>query len=445
MLKRPFSQVFPLLIPFYIFMGSYTHLLGQKVKSGPMVGYSQMREVLVWVQLDQQAEVQLQYWPHGEKKESAHISQKVNTSAGTAFVAKLLADSVQPGIQYSYEIVINGKPQSFDYETTFESQTLWQHRTDPPNFRLALGSCTYINEKKYDRPKKPYGGDYGIFESIYEDSANLMLWLGDNIYLREPDWFTKTGIYHRYTDFRSLPELQPLWANTHHYAIWDDHDFGPNNADRSFPFKHLTKEAFELFWGNPEVAQDFGINSFFQWNDMDFFLLDNRWNRSPNNRVTGDRQLLGKDQIEWLIDLLKYSRAPFKFVAVGGQVVSDAAKYENHAIFPEEREYLLNRIAAEKIKGVVFLTGDRHHTELSSTTINNVLIYDLTISPLTSGSAGDRALDEGNTNRVEGTYVGDRNYGIIDFSGSYRNREMHIQVKNSDGKLLWDKTIEQPE
>ncbi len=421
-------------LPIYLF---------SQVQSGPMVGYSQMKEVMVWVQLQSESSVQMKYWSFDQSEAEAFTTQSKKSNSDNAFIVKLIADSVEPGIQYHYSIWIDGVKQDFNYPLAFRSQTLWQHRTDPPNFRMALGSCTYINETRYDRPNKPYGGGYEIFTSIYQDQPEFMLWLGDNIYLRESDWFSKTGIYHRYTHFRSLPELQPLWANTHHYAIWDDHDFGPNNADRSFPFKHLTKEAFDQFWANPTVAQSFGINSFFQWNDMDFFLLDNRWNRSPNNRVTGERQLLGKEQIEWLIDLLKFSRAPFKFVAVGGQVLSDAAKYENHAIFPEEREYLIQRIVEENIKGVVFLTGDRHHTELSTLEREGITLYDLTISPLTSGSAGDRALNEENNNRVEATYVGDRNYGIIDFSGSYRDRTMKIQVKNAKGELIWEKSIHQ--
>jgi alkaline phosphatase D len=116
---------------------------------------------------------------------------------------------------------------------------------------MAVGSCAYIGEAQYDRPGDPYGGDYQIFTNIHQDQPALMLWLGDNTYLREVDWHSRSGIQHRFTHTRSLSEMQPLLASTHHYAIWDDHDYGPNNSDRSFIFKDIVTDIFCDFWGNP--------------------------------------------------------------------------------------------------------------------------------------------------------------------------------------------------
>ena len=38
----------------------------------------------------------------------------------------------------------------------------------------------------------------------------------------------------RYRAVRAMPELRRLARATSHVAIWDDHDFGPNDADGSF-------------------------------------------------------------------------------------------------------------------------------------------------------------------------------------------------------------------
>ena len=94
-----------------------------------------------------------------------------------------------------------------------------------------------------------------------------MLWLGDNIYLREPDWNSWTGIIHRYTHDRATPQLQPFMASVHNYAIWDDHDFGPNDSDKSFWNKNLTLKAFKLFWANPSYGTGDikGTTTSFQW------------------------------------------------------------------------------------------------------------------------------------------------------------------------------------
>jgi hypothetical protein len=118
----------------------------------------------------------------------------------------------------------------------------------------ATGSCAYINEAAYDRPGNPYGSEYEIFEAINESKPDFMIWLGDNMYLREPDWNSWTGITKRWTHSRSVPEMQPLLASAHHYAIWDDHDYGPNNSDRGWWNKNQTYEAFQLFWANPSYG-----------------------------------------------------------------------------------------------------------------------------------------------------------------------------------------------
>jgi len=414
----------------------------QLLQSGPMLGYNEMQEVLLWAQTTREATVQFAYWPQ-EAPDDRRLSAEKQTIKEEAFTAKLLADEVEPGTAYEYELLINGKAIKLDYPTTFTTQKLWQWRNGPPDFSVALGSCSYINEARYDRPGDGYGSGYGIFEAVYEKQPDAMVWLGDNIYLREADWYTWTGILHRYTHTRSTPEMQPLLASAHHYAIWDDHDFGPNNSDRSFIHKDKTLKAFQLFWGNPTygLPGQKGITSFFQYNDIDFFLLDNRYFRSPNNRRSGEATILGEEQLEWLIDALSNSRSPFKMVCIGGQVLNTVAEYENYANRHwKERQYLLKRIEEEGIRNVVFLTGDRHHTEMSGYTNNaGHKVYDITISPLTSGSGHGE--EEANDLRLEGTFVNEQNFGILEFSGPRTERQLTITVYDQEGNELWSRSL----
>ena len=179
------------------------------IQSGPMNGYSTMREVAIWIQTTQSATVQLEYWPIDERNNSK-FSTSVQTQKISAYSAHLLADEIEPGTTYSYSILVNNERINFNRELRFESQPLWQHRTAPPALKIAVGSCAYINEQAYDRPTKPYGSNYPIFETIHKNSPNAMVWLGDNTYLREADYDSKTGIYKRHTHTRSLPELQKI-------------------------------------------------------------------------------------------------------------------------------------------------------------------------------------------------------------------------------------------
>ncbi len=423
--------------------------LAQKslLQSGPMLGYCEQREVLIWAQTTEPARVQVRY---EDAKGNSHLSNEVLTEKATAYTAKLIADEVQPGLSYTYELLINGKEVDLTYPTEFTAQPLWRWRNDPPDFTVALGSCNYINEPVYDRPGTGYGSEYEIFTAIDRYNPDLMIHLGDNTYLREPDWYTRTGFHHRYTHTRSLPEMQPLLARTHHYATWDDHDFGPNDSDRTWVQRDLAKETFDAFWGNltsglPVNTAEHGfpgITSTFRYNDTDFFLLDNRSFRTPNDQEeASSKTVLGKAQLDWLIESLIFSNSPWKMVCIGGQVLNTARSGETYAnLAPAEREYLLRRISEENISGVVFLTGDRHHTELSELKLpNGKTVYDITISSLTAGTGTSRS--ETNENRVEGTLTIQHNFGVLNFSGPLKQRKLELEVFDKDGGELWSRVL----
>lgn len=405
--------------------------------NGPMLGHVDMLAATAWMQCHGPCAARIEYWKESAP-DSVARTPVMDSEAERAHVLEFTLDGLVPGTTYRYRSIVNGVPME---PLPFRTQPLWKYRADPPAFTVAMGSCAYINEPAYDRPGTPYGGDYGIFDAISAKQPDVMLWLGDNIYLREPDWGSRSGYLHRYTHMRSLPELQRLLRQGSHYAIWDDHDFGPNDADGSWIHSDMARECFDLFWPNPTCGAPGveGAISSFSYADVDFFLLDDRTHRIPGDLKTAAPAMLGEAQIDWLIRALKYSDATFKLVAVGNQVLNSAAIYETYATIPVERERLLKRIEDEGIRGVVFLTGDRHFTELSALKLKDGrILHDLTCSPLTSSVHKPK---EENSNRVEGTVVEQRNFATIAFSGKRKERVMTIRVHDKDGAQLWERVI----
>ena len=434
----------PFLIIALLF--SFFQLFSQKnmLQSGPMVGYSDMFEVMLWAQTKKEAAVKIIYY-NLNAPEKNHTTNTVVTKKENAYTAHLLADEVEPGLLYNYDLYINDKKISFDYKTQFQTQKLWKWRTDAPDFSFATGSGAYINEPAYDRPGKGYGGDYQIYESIADKKPDFMLWLGDNTYLRESDWNTKTGILHRYTNTRSTKEMQKLLATTHNYAIWDDHDFGPNDSDQSFWNKNETLSGFKLFWANPSygIADTKGAITFFNWGDCDFFLLDNRYYRDPDKLISDDKTQLGKKQKEWLKNALTYSDAKFKFIVLGGQFLTTGGAYEVFTNFgySKERTEIIEFIYKQNIKNVIFLTGDRHHSEIS--VLKNrykPTIYDITTSPFTSHHASENK-DEVNSLRIKGSLINQRNFSVLSISGTNDRRILKINFYDSDGKPIYNYEI----
>jgi alkaline phosphatase D len=431
---------------FVFLLFSVSNFAQINLQSGPMVGYCEMKEAMIWLQTEKPASVYVTYY---SVDTSTQIFQSENyvTTQENAFTCHIILDKLQPGKKYNYSVFIDKKKIVLPYETSFSSKKLWQWRESAPDFTIALGSCAYISEEALDRPGKPYGSNYSIFESIAKKNPDIMVWGGDNIYLREADWDSKTGIYHRYSHSRKIKELQPLLAKTQNFAIWDDHDFGPNDSDRGFYNKYTTQQAFKDFWTNKSYGinpnQKEGVYSCFNWSDAEVFLLDNRFFKSPNDRITGEKIMLGNEQIQWLIDALVSSKASFKIIVIGGQVLNTEAVLENYENYKTEKEQLLNEITANKIKGVMFISGDRHFTELSMLQRNNsYTLYDWTVSPLTSGHGNvEKAAKEENKNRVEGSLFAQHVFGTLSFSGPLETRQMKLTLFDKEGKELWNKVI----
>ena len=417
------------------------------LQSGPMVGYGQMTEVMLWVQTTKPATVQFRYW-ESDKPASKFMSRVVKASPEQAHVAHVLIEGLKPGKKFEYELMIDGKVMKRPYPLRFQTQPLWHWRTDPPEFTVAFGSCAYVNETEWDRPGKPYGSDDEIFQTIAAKNPDLMLWIGDNTYYREVDWHTVAGLRHRWTHTRSLPEMQSLLGAAHNYATWDDHDYGPNDSDRGYRLKEAALDIHKLFWANQTYGADGipGVFGRFEWGDVEFFLLDDRYHRAPNNAPNDEQKtMFGKEQFQWLLDGLVSSTATFKVVVNGNQVLNPSTGGETFYNYRHEYDRLLRVIKQQKISGVLFLSGDRHLTELVQIKDSAFYpLYDYTSSSLTAGLSSFK--DEDNPNVVPGTLVNDaHNFGILRFSGPRTNRKVVLECWDYTGKLRWTHEIKASE
>ena len=401
-----------------------------------MLGHVGQRNAEIWVHWPIEGEtVSLQY--SNPKSNGGEISFSVLKEKHSS--NKILLSSLQPNSTYTF-FLKSKSLQTKIYE--FTTQELWQWRKDAPDFSIAFGSCAYVNDTEFDRPGKPYGQSDSIFNVISAMKPSAMIWGGDNIYLREGDFETQANMEARYIKARQIPSIQKLLSTCPQYAVWDDHDFGPNDSHSSFQYKKESLAAFKEMWGNSNYGfpenENNCISGKVSINDVDLYLMDNRSFRIPPGTEGITPQMLGKEQINWLIQDLKSSKASFKLVAIGSQVLSSVADFENYANYKEEREYLLQLLAKNNIKNVVFLTGDRHFTELSEVKLNNIRIIDLTASPLTSKPYSNNK--EVNSNRVEGTFVGEQNFAQITFTGSAKERMININLINQLGKTCWTKS-----
>ena len=419
------------------------------IRSGPMLGYADLTEATVWVQTTGAAEVALRYWPEGKNAERRTTSP-LSANEKTDHIAFFVLSGLQAGTRYGYEVLIGGVPAKFaggDTRGTFGTQTFWQYRSDPPDFTVAIGSCFYANEPPSDRPGKPYGSDPAIFRRIAALKPDVMIWLGDNVYLREPDFGSVEAMKRRYALSRQEPALQPLLRSARHYATWDDHDFGPNDALWINRFALESLDIFKSYWANPTYGARGtpGVFGQFSWGDVDFFLLDDRFYRTPQRLAESpDKAMLGKEQLRWLKDSLYYSRAPFKIVVNGSQVLNSVTRDETWAAYETEQKELLDFIVKNRIRGVLFLSGDRHMTELLRVTPEGFYpFYDFTSSSLTAGLSTNLSKEEQeNPLRLPGTLVNDlHSFGILRFRGACNERVLDLETYDENGVKRWTRTV----
>ena len=417
--------------------------LGWTLRAGPMPGWVGVRSATLWLQADGPGSARIAYWQQDAPQERTLTPPQPLVEVHD-FITRFDIAELLPGQTYAYE-VLDGDASVSSSGLQFHTQTLWRFRTSPPDFVIALGSCAYVNDEFYDRPGRPYGGGYEIFASIAAEEPAFMLWLGDNVYLREADFPSYGGAAYRYGHTRSLPELQALLQRTHHLAIWDDHDYGPNNTNRAYGLKQESLETFKRYWANPSygLPEVPGIFTHFVYGDAEFFLLDDRYYRDSDFvRGLPDKRMYGRDQVRWLKNALKMSRARFKFITGGSEMLNRHNRLEGWNHFPEEQSDFLTWLQANEISGVIFLSGDRHYTKLSKRSRPQAYdLYELTCSPLTSNAFQDYEASA-NPDIDPETLVRERNFCLLSFGGPAKARAVTLSSLDGTGRPLWRRRIE---
>lgn len=445
-MKKLFSIIILVAVNFSI--------LAQKaLVSGPMIGYIEHREALIWLEVAPEvSKVVIKYQENGKPQTLKTVIY--DGSLGKKYnPIKVRLEELDMNTAYEYSIFLNDKKVDLPFSTSFKTKKLWEWREPAPDFTFLVGSCFYMNDPTYDRPGKPYGQDPIILETMGNTPSDFMLWTGDNLYLREADYSSEAGIAYRYSYNFKQSQFQKLRATRANYATWDDHDYGPDNSDETYELKQVAYETFKKYWGNKSFGEpdNEGVYNKFRWSDCDFLLMDDRYHRSADDlpelmdgKPNPNKQFYGKKQMQWLQNSLISSNATFKFIVSGGQMLNPMSKDKECFMgYPLEWKELMDFIVNNKISGVIFLTGDRHFSEIIKYQPQGFYpLYEFTCSAVTSGVSNiSKSKEFTNPDRVPGTLLIQNNFGKISVSGDKENRQVTLETYDIDGVKKWDFTI----
>lgn len=420
--------------------------------SGPWAGNVQMKTATIWAEVSPAVKkVAIQYYMKSNPSLKKNIAYK--GILGLDFnPIKIDLNGLEINTTYNYQLIIDDKITTTAFPTNFTTQELWQYRKPAPDFSFLAGSCHYVNEPAIDRPGKPYGGDSSIFETMAKTPGAFHIWMGDNWYTREVDFGSPWGLNYRASRDRSQQVLQKFMASMPQYSIWDDHDYGPNDAGKSFIFKDESRQIFKNYSANPSYGENSkGIYTQFSYNDVDVFLTDDRYFRSQDEmKDTLDafgqptKTFLGEQQMEWLKNALLFSRAPFKIIVVGSQVLNPLNDYECMKSYEHEYMELMQFLNESKVPGVIFFTGDRHHSEVIKIDRPGIYpLYDVTASSYTAGVSKASGKEANNPYRVNNTLVEENNFAKISVSGPFRKRILKVEFINKEGVVKGSCEIEE--
>ena len=400
-----------------------------------MHGYADVTSALLWIQADAPGPIEVAWTPEGDAtpRRATFEAAAANENVVVARLAGLA-----PGRRAAYRVAGDGDVR----EGTVRAQPYWTRASEAPDLAIAIGSCFFLADANPLVSRPGYGGGYEIFAAIAAQKPDVMLWLGDNLYFQAPDFLDPAALSARHRRQRAFEPLQPLLTAAPHLAIWDDHDYGPNDGDRSYALKGETLTLFRRYWANPSwgLPETPGVFGFAQFGDVDLFLLDDRYYRAPNRAPDSpDKTMYGPAQLAWLKAALMRSRAPVKIVAGGSQFWNRISRYEGWHRFPTEQKAFAAWLVEQRIDGVIFVSGDRHFTELLRIERPGAYpLHEFTSSPLTSRpwEQPDRAERE-NPDVVPGTFVGKRQFGMIRVSGPGNDRRVALESYDAKGERLW--------
>lgn len=376
--------------------------------AGPMVGHVGADSARLWMYLPAEANGTVSYWAEGEdgtpgELPLASVADPAAESPGRPAKAELTG--LSPDTAYRYQVRING-----------EGNPAWTgafRTAAPPGapsaFRMALTSCMKTGQ--------PQASWY----LLLAQNPDLHLTVGDTHYADTTDPTVQLQHHLRY---RREPFFATVLRNVPTYAIWDDHDYGPNDSDGTAERKEGSLAGWTQFWANPETGTAETPGAFFSFTrgEVEFFVVDGRYHRSPDKAPDDDqKRMLGDAQFAWLLEGLRNSKAKFKVIASGSTL--DHSKTDGWKIYTFSRHRLFDSIREHQIPGVLYMSGDLHRSFVWEHHESERVGYPL-VEVISSGIANS----------------GDLSFATIDFDTTLSDPTVRVRIVHGDGTVRDDRT-----
>jgi alkaline phosphatase D len=313
---------------------------------------------------------------------------------------------------------------------------------------VAFGSCSH-----QDDPMP-------VWKVISSHKPDVFLFIGDNVYGdvtgQDPDMPELKAAYEklgRRGEFHRFQHHVPI------LPIWDDHDYGMNDAGGAFSLHAESKAIFARFWNlrddDPRLQRRGIYHAEVQGppdKQVQIILLDTRSFRSepePTDQLNAvgkeryvpssdtTKTVLGEAQWTWLEGELR-KPADLRLIVSSFQILAEDHGWESWNLFPHERTRLFDLIKSTNARDVVLLSGDRHVGALYRSEAGPYPIYELTSSSLNRPIAGKVPYDPG-APQIGPVFVHE-NFGLIRVD--WASGMVSLELRDLNNDLVIDQKIE---
>ncbi len=297
-------------------------------------------------------QVRLVITPDRAGGESRTIPASGFATPDAHWVASFDIDGLERATRYRYRV-----------ETADGARMDGRFRTftdGPLSFRLAFASCAST------------ASNHRVFDAVREKAPDMFVHMGDMHYLDiyKDDAAAFRRAYDRVLD---SPRQSALYRATPILYIFDDHDFGRNNADATSDSRSAAQAVYRervphypLQPGGDTLQQAFSIGR------VRVILTDTRSARTPTTLPREERTMLGSEQLRWLeAELTRARNAPLVIWVntVPWITRSNERTVEGWAPYADERRRIADVIERLGLTArIVMLSGDGHMSAIDDGT-----------------------------------------------------------------------------
>lgn len=308
-------------------------------------------------------------------------------------IVRWQVEDLAPATAYTYAVVVDGHRDGGRGTGRFRTAA-----TGPASITVAVSACART------------GSNGAVFDTIRDVDPDLYVATGDLHYgnVTDDDPGAFLSLYDRVL---TAPAQAALYREVPVAYVWDDHDYGPNNADATSPSRDAARRAYRQAVPHQPLpaGEDGAIYHAFTMGRVRFVLTDTRSERT-------DASMLGQRQLTWLLDeIATASRTHALVVWVNPDpwiAPADPGR-DDWGGYAGERRRIADAIAEAGTDNLVMLSGDAHMVALDDGTNSDYATGGGAGFPVLHAAALDRPGRVKGGPYSDGAYPGGGQFGVL--------------------------------